>query len=113
MTTDLDRRLLLKAALVFAAAGTAEMGYAMDAAPVAPTRTHGRMPSPIKNVDVSTRRRTSSLFMATAQAAFFLFLRTLYIYPEQPFHRLIDEVSLTGRSDREIYRGRLPPTRRK
>jgi len=115
MTTDLDRRLLLKAALVFAAAWKRRDGLRDDAAPRGADAERTSDAEPDQNVDCSRRGVELQVYYGNPQrkAAFFLFLQNVYhIYPEQPFHRLIDEVSLTGRSDRENLSRRLRATRR-
>jgi SAM-dependent methyltransferase len=42
---------------------------------------------------------------AELKAAFFLFMKNVYhLYPEDRFHKLLEEIAQAGQSDREIYR---------
>jgi len=124
MKIDLDRRELLKIATVFAAAWWCERGVAMDAAPRARDMAANGLKAPASagpnDRENSDAVGHSSNFLAIykdpqLKAAFFLFLLNVYhIYPEDKFHRLIEEASQMYGSDKEIYRyvqGRLDTIR--
>ena len=113
MNIDMDRRVILKLAVMFAVATKFDRVFAMDAAPgPAPVETGG---ATIKSAPNSDDRQNawalehSSNFKAIfgnqkQEDAFLLFLANVYnIYPEDRFQRLLEEVSKTGNSDREIY----------
>jgi len=109
MSVDISRRDLLKLAVLFAGAWAADRAPAMDAAP-------RYQPDALKGdagKDTSGQNAWavdgSSNFLAvyrdpTLKAAFFLFLQNVYhIYPEDRFHRLIEEACAKGATDREVY----------
>lgn len=116
-----DRREILKLAVLFTIVVAFDRGYAMDAAPrsqEAGSDNPGKLPSlSLDNSQNEYALEHSSNFKAIfgspkLRDAFFLFLRNVYnIYPEDRFHKLIEEVSITGNSDKEIYKqlqSRLP-----
>lgn len=111
-----DRRNLLRLAVMFAVATRFESSWAMDAAPEPPVAESGdatTKPSPAgDDFQNEWAVEHSSNFKAVfgnpkSKDAFLLFLTNVYnIYPEDRFQRLIEDVSRTGNSDKEIY-GRL------
>jgi SAM-dependent methyltransferase len=112
MNIDLERRNLLRLAVVFAVAARMETGFAMDAAPAAEPAAGDAQPAPRAagdDLQNAWALEHSSNFRAVygsppTKAAFLLFLANVYhLYPEDRFQRLIEEVSRTGNSDKEIY----------
>jgi len=113
MGTNLDRRELLKLAVLFVAATRFGRSFAMDAAPEPPV-AGSNSPGVGSFSDVNDQENEWSLgrssnfkaIFGTAQLkeAFLLFLVNVYhIYPEDRFQRLIEEVSTTENTDKEIY----------
>lgn len=101
---NLDRRTLLKLAAVFAGWVAMGRGIAMDKSPRAETANR-----PGNDAQNGWAIDASSNFKAVygdpqMKAAFLLFLTNVYhLFPEDRFHRLIEEVSRAARSDKEIY----------
>lgn len=112
MSVNINRRDLLKLAVLFAGAWAADRAPAMDGAPRHPVGA-AKNPAGARNEKVAAQNGYAvdgaSNFLAVYQdpelkAAFFLFLRNVYhIYPEDKFQRLIAEACAAGASDREIY----------
>ena len=110
---DMDRREMLKLAVLFAAATLLERGHAMDN-PAAPPRTGGDGPQ--NGYAVGGTSNFKAVYGEPEQrAAFLLFLVNVYnLYPEDRFHKLIADVSAGQANDRDIYRvvqGRLKEIR--
>ncbi|MBI3896944.1 MAG: class I SAM-dependent methyltransferase [Gammaproteobacteria bacterium] len=110
MSFHLDRRTLLKLAVLFAATIPMDRGWTMDGAP----RSAPATPAQPGAANVDDRQNSyalsaSSNFRAIygdpkLKAAFLLFLQNVYhIYPEDKFHKLIDDITLERSSDKEIY----------
>jgi len=114
MGIEIKRRDILKLAVLFAVASRIETGFAMDAAP------RRNAPETNDNANVKTQPSSSdnqnawaiehhSNFQyiygnAQTKDAFLLFLTNVYnIYPQDRFQRLIEEISQSGNSDKEIY----------
>lgn len=98
MTEAMNRRNMLKLAAWFTAVVSLEGIFS--------TAVHAQSAGDEQN---GYALEDSSNFKAIYQdpqlkAAFFLFLKNVYtIFPEQRFHKLIEEVTEAGQSDREIY----------
>lgn len=113
MAIDLERRNLLKLAVVFAVAAKFDQSFAMDAAPGPhPASPDGASKSPSLAVDDRQNEwalEHSSNFKAVfgdprLKDGFLLFLTNVYnIYPEDRFQRLLEELSKSGNTDKEIY----------
>lgn len=121
MNIDPDRRSFLRLVVMFAVAAKFERSFAMDAAPEPlVTESGSAATKPLSVVDDLQNEwavEHSSNFKAVFgnpknKDAFLLFLTNVYnIFPEDRFQRLIEEISQTGNSDKEIYnriQGRLP-----
>ena len=117
----LDRRTLLKLAALFAGYAAVTPGVAMDKSPrieTSNTDTRGNETATGSN-DAQNGYAIggTSNFKAVfddpqMKAAFLLFLANVYhLFPEDRFHRLIEQVSQAAGSDKEIYaqvQARLP-----
>lgn len=109
----LDRRTLLKLAALFAGYATVAPGFAMDKSPRVETPNEGAQGmKPVAGSDDAQNEYAiggSSNFRAVygdpeMKAAFLLFLANVFhLFPEDRFHRLIEEVSRAAGSDKEIY----------
>lgn len=114
MSFDLKRRDVLKLAVFFAAVWTSETARAMDGAPRFSTEGKTGSLTPSSSPSGADQNGYaidgSSNFLAVyrdpqLRAAFYLFLQNVYhIYPEDKFHKLIEEATAAHASDREIYR---------
>jgi hypothetical protein len=113
MGIESERRNFLKLAVVFAVAAKFDQSLAMDAAP-GPNTTDpdGVAKSPSLAVDDRQNEwalEHSSNFKVVFgnqkhKDAFLLFLTNVYnIYPEDRFQRLLEDISKTENSDKEIY----------
>ena len=107
---DANRRTMLKLAAVFAAALALERGHAMDASPRKADGAGGPPRPGGGGLHNGYAIGGTSNFKAVygdpkLKAEFLLFLVNVYnLYPEDRFHKLIDEISLAQSSDRDVYR---------
>lgn len=103
---------MLKLGVLFAAMWVADRTPAMDGAPrtsssdLAPSGSaSARSPAEQNGYAVDGASNFLAVYRdLQLKAAFFLFLQNVYhIYPEDKFHRLIEEACTAGASDRDIY----------
>lgn len=124
MAIDLERRNLLGLAVVFAVAAKFDASFAMDAAPELQTLNNDDIaPNPLAEIDDFQNQWAighSSNFKAifnnpNHRADFLLFLKNVYnIYPEDRLQGLIENITKTVNTDKEIYtqiQARLPEIR--
>jgi SAM-dependent methyltransferase len=106
------RRDILKLAGLFAAALMVERSHALDAAPRSPAAPGDAAGAPRGANDAQNAWALGGAsnfraiyFDPEAKAAFRLFLTNVYhLYPEDRFHRLIEEAAAAANTDRDIYR---------
>lgn len=116
-----ERRTLLKLAALFAGYAAVAPGFAMDKSPSVGTPNvdaKGNEPATgLNDAQNAYAISGSSNFRAVfddpqMKAAFLLFLANVYhLFPEDRFHKLIEQVSRAAGSDKEIYaqiQARLP-----
>lgn len=113
MNENLDRRDMLKLATLFVAMVTLECAFPKKlSAQSGASDPAGSLkkPSPASGYDQNGYALEGlSNFKAVYEnpelkAAFFLFLKNVYnLFPEDKFHKLIEEATQAGHSDKEIY----------
>jgi SAM-dependent methyltransferase len=102
---DMDRREMMKLAVLFAAATWLERGQAMDNPGAMPRAAAGK-DDPQNAYAVGGTSNFKAVYGdGTQRAAFLLFLTNVYsLYPEDKFHKLIADVTAQQQNDRDIYK---------